>query len=37
LDEDRLPTPNFADGVECQRVLEAVVKSIKEERWVEVG
>ncbi len=37
LDEDRLPTPNFTDGVECQRVLEAVEKSAKEERWVEVG
>jgi len=36
LDEDRLPTPNFADGVECQRVLEAVEKSVKEERWVDV-
>ena len=37
LDEDRMPTPNFTDGVECQRVLEAVEKSAKEERWVEVG
>ena len=37
LDEDRLPTPNFADGVECQRVLEAVEKSVKEERWVDVN
>jgi len=37
LDEDRLPTPNFTDGVECQRVLEAVEKSAKEERWIEVG
>ncbi len=37
LDEDRMPTPNFADGVECQRVLGAVEKSAKEERWVEVG
>jgi len=36
LDEDRLPTPNFADGVQCQKVLEAVEKSVKEERWVEV-
>ena len=36
LDEDRLPTPNFADGVECQRILEAVAKSVKEERWVDV-
>jgi predicted dehydrogenase len=37
LDEDRMPSPNFADGVECQRVLDAVEKSVREERWVEVG
>ncbi len=37
LDEDRIPSPNFADGVECQRVLEAVEKSVKEQRWVEVS
>jgi predicted dehydrogenase len=37
LDEDRLPSPNFADGVECQKVLEAVENSVKEERWVEVS
>jgi len=37
LDEDRMPTPNFADGVECQRVLEAVEKSVKEERWIDVS
>jgi len=34
IDEDKLPSPNFADGVECQRVLEVVEKSIKEKRWV---
>ncbi len=37
LDEDRIPSPNFADGVECQRVLEAVEKSVEEQRWVEVS
>jgi predicted dehydrogenase len=36
LDEESLPTPNFADGVECQRVLEAVEKSVKEGRWIDV-
>lgn len=34
--EDRLPEPNFKDGVECQRVIEAVEKSIKERTWVKV-
>ena len=33
---DILPSPNFYDGVECQRVLDAVEKSIREERWIEV-
>jgi len=37
LDEDRLPSPNFVDGVECQRVLEAVEKSVREERWISVS
>lgn len=37
LDEDRIPSPNFADGVECQRVLEAVEKSVEEQRWIEVS
>ncbi len=33
---DRLPEPNFADGVECQRVIEAVEKSIADRTWVKV-
>jgi len=36
IDENRMPSPNFRDGVECQRILEAVEKSVKEERWVKV-
>ncbi|GIO29182.1 MULTISPECIES: Gfo/Idh/MocA family protein [Paenibacillus] len=32
--EDRQPVPNFADGVKCQQVLEAVDLSIAERRWV---
>ncbi|MBO7746938.1 Gfo/Idh/MocA family oxidoreductase [Paenibacillus sp. MWE-103] len=35
--EDRQPVPNFADGVECQAVLEAVDKSIEERRWVAIS
>jgi hypothetical protein len=32
-----MPSPNFIDGVEVQRVLEAVEISIKERRWIEVN
>ncbi|MWV42893.1 gfo/Idh/MocA family oxidoreductase [Paenibacillus sp. HJL G12] len=34
IEEDRQPVPNFADGVKCQQVLEAVEVSIAERRWV---
>jgi predicted dehydrogenase len=34
--EDKLPVPNFYDGLECQKVLDAVEKSAKEKRWVKV-
>ncbi|MDD4518403.1 MAG: Gfo/Idh/MocA family oxidoreductase [Limnochordia bacterium] len=34
--EDRLPEPNFRDGVECQRVLHAVEKSIDNRTWVQI-
>jgi predicted dehydrogenase len=37
LKEDRQPVPNFADGVKCQQVLEAVDLSIAERRWVKVN
>ena len=36
IDEDILPNPNFMDGVEVQRVLEAVEVSIKERGWIKV-
>ncbi|KHF38016.1 Gfo/Idh/MocA family protein [Halalkalibacter okhensis] len=35
--EDRLPVPNFYDGVNCQQVLEAVDLSINERRWVQIS
>lgn len=35
--EDRLPVPNFVDGVKCQEVLEAVELSIAERRWVSIS
>jgi len=37
IDKDRIPLPNFEDGLECQRVLEAVEISVQEERWVNVN
>ena len=36
IDEDKMPSPNFRDGVECQKVLEAVQKSAEEERWIKI-
>lgn len=33
---DRMPSPNFFDGVECQRVLDAVERSIANRTWVKV-
>lgn len=36
LAEDRMPVPSFEDGVRCQAVLEAVARSVAEERWVNV-
>ncbi|SEC64160.1 Gfo/Idh/MocA family oxidoreductase [Paenibacillus sp. GP183] len=36
LSEDRKPVPNFADGVKCQQVLEAVDQSIAQRRWVRI-
>jgi predicted dehydrogenase len=35
--EDRQPVPNFADGVRCQQVLEAVDLSIENRQWVKVS
>ncbi|TBL75779.1 Gfo/Idh/MocA family protein [Paenibacillus thalictri] len=37
IHEDRQPKPNFADGVNCQQVLEAVELSVSERRWVKVN
>ncbi|MFD0961159.1 Gfo/Idh/MocA family protein [Paenibacillus chungangensis] len=34
LEENRQPSPSFADGVKCQEVLEAVERSVSERRWV---
>lgn len=34
--DDRLPTPNFEDGVRNQRVLAAIERAADKRRWVEV-
>jgi len=36
IDEGENPSPSFIDGVECQRILEAVQNSIQEGCWVKV-
>lgn len=37
LEKDKMPTPNFRDGVKNQAVLEAVERSAKSGRWVKVN
>jgi len=34
--ENKLPEPNFYDGLKCQEVMERVVESIKTKKWVKV-
>lgn len=34
---DTMPSPSFVDGVKCQEILDAVVKSIAEKRWIEIS
>jgi len=34
--EDKMPQPNFEDGVRCHQVQEAVEKSIRQGEWVKV-
>ena len=36
VDEQRLPSPNFEDGVKNQRVLDAVERSAQSQRWEAV-
>ena len=36
LEAGREPSPSFADGASAQRVLEAIVRSADEHRWVSV-
>ena len=34
--QNKMPMPNFVDGVKCQEVLQAVEDSIKQKKWVKV-
>jgi predicted dehydrogenase len=34
--DDRVPEPNFVDGVRNQRVMDAIAKASKTRRWVKV-
>ncbi|MBD3181028.1 gfo/Idh/MocA family oxidoreductase [Candidatus Poribacteria bacterium] len=34
---DEMPSPSFVDGVKCQEVLDAVVKSAQEKTWVDIS
>jgi len=34
--EDKMPTPDFVDGVKVNAVMDAVANSIKEKAWMEV-
>lgn len=34
--DNKLPEPNFYDGLKCQQVMESVISSIKERKWVKV-
>lgn len=35
--EDRMPEPNFFDGMKCQEVVEAIARADKEKRWVKIS
>jgi predicted dehydrogenase len=37
IDEDRAPSPSFADGLHIQAVMEAALRSSAEGRWVKVA
>jgi predicted dehydrogenase len=36
VSKDKIPTPNFDDGVRNQRVLDAIERSAKSKRWEKV-
>ncbi|MGQ9630056.1 MAG: Gfo/Idh/MocA family protein [bacterium] len=34
--DDKMPSPNFEDGLKVQEVLDAVERSAKEEKWIKI-
>jgi len=36
FEKNRMPTPNFVDGVKCQAVLDSITKSVKSKKWEKV-
>ncbi len=34
--KNKMPEPNFIDGIRCQEVLDAVEESIKQKKWIKV-
>lgn len=34
--DNRMPSPNFEDGLKCQKVLDAVMQSVKEKKWIKI-
>ncbi len=34
---NKMPSPNFIDGLKCQEVMEAVLISVNENRWVKIS
>jgi predicted dehydrogenase len=36
IQQNRDPVPSFADGVRCQAVIDAVVQSTTERRWIDL-
>lgn len=36
LAKNKMPSPNFEDGVKCQIVLDAIERSSKQQRWIKI-
>ena len=37
VEGEYMPSPNFEDGMKAQRVLDAIVRSAEEKRWVAIA
>ncbi len=36
LAKNKMPSPNFEDGVKCQMVMDAIERSSKQQRWIKI-